>query len=173
MAEIVATYPKFSIYTFIVDDEDFNELSKYKWRVSSDKKYAVRRYKDAGKIYEISMSRHLMGLKFGDKRVVDFKDRNTFNCQKSNLRICTRAQDKANRTPVENRSSKYLGVSIKQFYTKKIDGTLKEYTVWRATISKDKKAKVIGSFRTEIEAAIAYNEAAIKLHGEFANLNKF
>jgi len=44
---------------------------------------------------------------------------------------------------------------------------------WYSRIVKDKKPKYLGSFVTEQEAAIVYNKAAIELHGEFANLNKF
>jgi len=33
------------------------------------------------------------------------------------------------------------------------------------------KVKYLGSYATEEQAAIVYNEAAIKSYGEFANLN--
>jgi len=54
---------------------------------------------------------------------------------------------------------KYLGVSYNRKYI-------------RAKISVNGKNINLGYFKTEIDAAIAYNEAAIKYHGEFANLNK-
>ncbi|MCK5611795.1 hypothetical protein KAR91_58540 [Candidatus Pacearchaeota archaeon] len=42
---------------------------------------------------------------------------------------------------------------------------------WRVVILKDKKKYHIGYFDCKIEAAKAYNKAAIKYHGEFARLN--
>ncbi len=42
---------------------------------------------------------------------------------------------------------------------------------WRAEIAKDKKSYHIGYFATEEEAAAAYNEKALELHGDFAVLN--
>jgi len=37
---------------------------------------------------------------------------------------------------------------------------------------KDNKQFYVGSFNDEVEAALAYNEKAKELHGEFAFLNK-
>lgn len=34
------------------------------------------------------------------------------------------------------------------------------------------RKRVVGSIKTQEEAALAYNKAAIELYGEFANLNK-
>lgn len=42
---------------------------------------------------------------------------------------------------------------------------------WRATINNNGKTIDIGGFRTEVEAATAYDEAARRLHGERARLN--
>jgi hypothetical protein len=42
---------------------------------------------------------------------------------------------------------------------------------WSSQIYKKNKKINLGLFTAEIEAAKAYNEAAIKYHGEFARLN--
>lgn len=57
-------------------------------------------------------------------------------------------------------TSKYKGVSWCKI-TKK----------WAVYVSKNKKVSNLGRFNTEIEAAKAYNNFAIKNYGEFANLN--
>lgn len=58
-------------------------------------------------------------------------------------------------------SSRFKGVS---FY--KRDGT------WEAYLKLNYKRRRMGYFKTEIEAAIAYNEEAKKVFGEFAVLNE-
>jgi hypothetical protein len=44
---------------------------------------------------------------------------------------------------------------------------------WRTTITYDGKAEHLGNFYTEIEAAMAYNDAAKDLYQEFALINTF
>ena len=43
---------------------------------------------------------------------------------------------------------------------------------WRAGISANKVRMHLGTFKTEEQAALAYNMAAMKLHGEYAVLNQ-
>lgn len=91
---------------------------------------------------------------------VDHRDRDMKNNNIGNLRSCTRAENNRNRNPEKNSSSKFLGV----FYIKKNNK-------WGAKIVSDKKQISLGRFESEANAALAYNEAAIKYHKEFANLN--
>lgn len=57
-------------------------------------------------------------------------------------------------------TSQYLGVSW-----------FKRDACWKAFIYVDKKQKHLGYYQSEIDAARAYNVAALKYHGEFARLN--
>lgn len=137
----------------IVDDDDFEHLSQFKWCAQRGRKndhYAARRTK--GKY--IYMHKIIMHCPVGLK--VDHKNHNTLDNQKSNLRICTNAQNIANKTPVGR--SKYLGVSTNGFS-------------WQATIRPNGKGIYLGSFKTEEEAAMAYDAAARVYFGDFANIN--
>ena len=139
-----------------VDDEDFDYLMQFKWCANKlgNTYYAVNR---SIKDKSILMHRVILGLT--DSNILcDHKDHNGLNNQRINLRPCTHSENRANRKAYG--SSKYLGV---YFYTKK--------NKWVAQITKDSKMKHIGIYSTEIEAALAYNNAAKDLHGEFANLN--
>lgn len=84
------------------------------------------------------------------------------NNQKSNLRNCTQKQNNANKLNTCNLN--YLGVS---FYNPK----RKKAKPFRATIWVEGGNIHLGTFSTAEEAALAYNNAAIKYRGEFANLN--
>lgn len=87
---------------------------------------------------------------------VDHQDRNTLNDKIENLRAADRSKNMKNRTSRKNSTSKYLGVCLERG------------KYWKAQIN----SKLLGYFKNEELAALAYNEAAIKHHGEFANLNK-
>lgn len=60
----------------------------------------------------------------------------------------------------------------KSYKKDKYKGVFKFENKYVASIVKDRKKHHIGLFKTEEEAAIAYNEKAIELFGEFAYLNE-
>jgi hypothetical protein len=64
------------------------------------------------------------------------------------------------KTKKKDASSQYFGV----WYEKKGDR-------WTSEIRKDKVRHYVGSFKTEIEAAKAYNKKAYELYGEDAKIN--
>jgi hypothetical protein len=107
------------------------------------------------------MHRLILGVS-NPKILVDHEDRDTFNCQRSNLRECNRSQNCSNVHKLSGTISKYMGVSL--IYPKK--------KRWMAKIRVDEKQVYLGAFDNEKDAALAYNEAAKKYRGEFAFLNK-
>lgn len=90
---------------------------------------------------------------------VDHRNRNKFDNRRENLRLATSSQNKVNRDPCGSGKSKFRGVS------------LKPSGKWRASIGKNRKLIWLGDFQDEVMAAKAYDEAALKEHGEFAMLN--
>jgi hypothetical protein len=158
MKEIIIESKKFGTKTVLVDDEDFEYLSKFNWYIQKGKHtfYVYRKGKE-GNI--IAMHRQLLGL--SDSKVFsDHKDRSGLNNQRNNLRIATQSQNEANKVAHKGSVSKYFGVCWE-----------KQYKKWKARICKNKISVHLGYFENESDAAIAYNKAAVSYHGEFANLN--
>ena len=103
------------------------------------------------------MHRLILGEPPSDQKViVDHRDGNGLNNQRSNLRWVTKQENNCNRAGFG--SSGFLGVS-------------KSRGKWVAKIRRDGIRYHLGTFVSEIEAAKAYDAKAIQLHGEFANLN--
>lgn len=139
----------------LLDDEDYERVKKsiYWLNISSAKSKIIE--VEINK-KTISLANFILGLDNGI--LVDHKDRNPFNNQKSNFRICDHQQNLCNRGP--NNQRKYKGVSFD-----------KRVNRYQARICKLYKQIHLGNYNTEIEAAKAYDKAAKKYHGEFAYLN--
>jgi len=139
----------------IVDAEDFEELSKYKWSVIRRGKidYACRREK--GKY----ISMHRLIVNAPDDMVVDHIDGNGLNNRKSNLRICTKAQNSYNSRP-RGGTSNYVGVMYHKRSRK-----------YQAAIGFHGHTIHIGEFDDPVAAAKARDRKALELQGEFAYLN--
>lgn len=138
----------------IVDFEDVEWLSQFKWQCN-DKGYAGRR----GGIFmhvEI-MRRH--GIEPG-KLDVDHRDGNPSNNSFSNLRLATRSQNCINAPKPCNNTSGYKGVTWNARLSK-----------WAARIGCNWERKFLGYYDSPIDAAKAYNMAAIDFFGEYAKLN--
>jgi hypothetical protein len=78
----------------------------------------------------------------------------------ANLRQASRQEQSRNTSSAHNSTSKFLGVSFR-----------KDREKWRANIFISGRQTSLGSFLSEIEAAIMYDAAAKKHYGEFARLN--
>lgn len=161
MMEIVLTRGKVAL----IDDADYEYINQFKWHAGLDTKgrFTARRTKrGSGGSKLILMHRFILGVT--DSCIwVDHIDRNPLNNQRSNLRICSPSQNSFNRDCSGLGSSRFKGVSWH-----------KKMSKWQARIQipGTKKSKHIGQFKSELEAAIAYNKWAEKLHQEFAVLNQ-
>jgi hypothetical protein len=134
-------------------------VNQYKWYIHKRTGYARGRKKNPEGDYRfISMHRLVMGVLNNPDVDVDHAKHKVLDNRKSQLRTCTTSQNTSNRTSYG--SSQYLGVTWDNQHQK-----------WRAAIGYDNKGHYIGIFEEEIDAAKAYDKAAKKYHGEFANLN--
>jgi hypothetical protein len=150
---IKLTYGKFAI----VDAEDYERLSKYKWcAVEKARNWYAKTLDKDGK--RLSMHRIVAGAPKG--LLVDHINHNGLDNRKPNLRLCTSIQNQQNKRPRSGCTSKYKGVYWH-----------KDRKKFCAKIHLNKKAIHIGYFKDEIEAAKAYDKKARELFGEFAYLN--
>jgi hypothetical protein len=113
-----------------------------------------------GKHKTLRLSRYLVGLRHGDKRICDHRNHDTLDDRMSNLRICTKAQNGQNRRKNCNNTSGFKGV---KYY--------KRGKKWVAAINFENKRYHLGYFNFKEEAATAYDNASKKMHGEFALTN--
>jgi hypothetical protein len=146
----------------IVDDMDFDGLSKFKWHVKVGRKtiYAQRKAKmPNGKYKTILMHRQILGLD-DPKILCDHQNRNGLDNQRSNLRSCTTAENSRNQGLRKTNTSGYKGVTFDKRDKK-----------FKAEIRVNGKLKNLGLYKCPAEAAKAYDAAAANLHGEYAFLN--
>lgn len=149
-------------YVALVDDEDYEELSKHKWRVckmrGGPKAQRQSRRDASGKRTSVYMHRQITNAPPG--LVVDHLNHDTLDNQRANLRVCTCAQNGANMRKRPGLSSRFKGVSWYALCGK-----------WRASITVNGRFKHLSLFDDEVEAARAYNRAAREHFKEFALLN--
>jgi len=145
----------------IIDDDDYEELSRYKWHASlgSGRYWRARRNIKKGNEKWIleSMSRKIMNAPVGT--VVDHLNGDTLDNRKENLRLCDQSINGQNRHSTHGLSC-YQGVSWDAGRAK-----------WRARIMKDGIKYSLGLYNREKEAAFAYNKGALKIYDN-PKLNK-
>lgn len=145
----------------LVDDEDFEWLSQFKWSVTNKgyARSAVPHPTIPGKDVTLLMHRMILSLEHGDRREGEHWDLNKLNNQRDNLRIATRGQNQCNVGMKATNKSGFKGVSWEKRRSK-----------WRAVIVVNRKQTHLGEFDDPLEAHEAYKAAAARLHGEFANV---
>jgi hypothetical protein len=149
-------------YAAQVDDADFERVRRYKWTAQEGRNtvYGYHPFLlEDGTRKNISLHRFILGVT-NSKIQVDHKDRNGLNCQRENLRTATHAQNMHNAKIHKNNSSGFRGV-----------GKHPQANRWQARLCLHNKQIYLGLFKTAEAAARAYDAAARKLFGEFANCN--
>ncbi len=92
-----------------VDDGDAAVL-EHRWHLSNRGYVKRTLYPDGGGQVAVFLHRVVMGLEHGDLREVDHENGDKLDCRRSNLRVCTHAENMQNLHTVSG-LSKYRGVS--------------------------------------------------------------
>jgi hypothetical protein len=142
----------------LVDDEDFDFLSKWKWkqdRFGYVTRSVYRGVENGVKKYG-TVKMHKLILP--NIPYLDHKDGNGANNQKSNLRACTHAENMRN---VKKRVDCTTGFT----------GVRKGPYSYHARVQLNGRQIHVGCYDNAEAAAKARDQAATLLHGEFARLN--
>lgn len=148
----------------LVDAEDYEKLiSLGKWCFlnthDDDGGYAGKQDPETKKT---KFMQSFIIKKPNKKMLIDHINMKTLDNRKSNLRLCTKSQNCCNSPSrkTKRRSSKYKGVCF-----------LQKKKSWLTQVYIGGKRVFRKTFRSETEAALAYNKYAAKYHGEFAYRN--
>jgi hypothetical protein len=145
----------------IVEPADYYRFGHLNWHLGGNKRkiYAVRTFKTSpGRITMRCLHREITDAPKG--LVVDHKNGCSLDNRRANLRLATRSQNAQNTPKQKNTSSQYIGVSFHKHRKK-----------WTASMKYEGKRIWLGYYENEIDAAKAYDQAAMKYYGEFAKVN--
>jgi len=140
----------------VIDQQDFELVSKYRWYARKGKNGVF--YATSTLFKNIHMHRIILGA---TTELVDHKNQDGLDNRRCNIRLVTHLQNNCNKRSYQKVSSKFKGVYWNKTKQK-----------WSSQITPPgQRTKHVGHFKSEIEAAKAYNEKAKIYHGDFAYLN--
>jgi hypothetical protein len=139
-----------SITCFIIDLDDYEKISKYKWYIENHG--YVRGHVDGKKV---SLHRFIMNVE--DEKEIDHINHNPLDNRKSQLRVCSAKQNMMNKVLYSNNKSGTKGVHYYRWSNS-----------WLVTITYNGEKIHLGYYKTKDEAIRARKEAEQKYFGEYA-----
>lgn len=141
---------------FQIDPGDYPQVAKYRWVTNAAGYFVASLGSRSNHIFL-----HRLIMNPPDGTFVDHVDGDKANCRRRNMRLCSRTENNRNVGLQQNNQCGYKGVYWASDRRK-----------WRAEITVGRKHIHIGSFDSPIEAAQAYDQAAIAYFGEYAKTNE-
>lgn len=138
----------------LIDDQDVELVSRHRWWQSSNPEYRYAESDDG-----LLMHRLILGVTETAVHV-DHVNHDGLDNRRVNLRLCNHTQNQGNARRRRDNSSGFRGVSWSRQSGK-----------YKAQIRDNKVKTYLGSYATAEEAALAYDVAARRIFGEFANPN--
>lgn len=161
--------------SFVVDDEDDKYIHGHTWSWKGGKNKVLGM---ATKINQVNkttlLGRFLMELKKEDayKKLVLHKDGNKLNFRKTNLAVVDKTIVAGTSTIHQDKKlSKFKGVQLSKTNNSRGKFYDRKKGIYTSTICVKGVEIWLGGFDTEVEAAKAYNDAALKYFGNTAKLN--
>lgn len=139
---------------FMVDLDDYDRIVDYCW-FEDGNGYINARDKENNKT--IKLHRLIMGLDYGDERLVDHINHDGLNNKKINLRVCDKSKNAMNASLQINNTSGICGVSYNKTKEK-----------WSAYIRKNNKQYYLGSYINFDDAVAARKKAEQEMYGEYS-----
>lgn len=154
-------YVKFknNLFEIVLCKEGLKLFNKFKWRIKPKANPSNGYYLICGG--KTTKYFHRVLTKCPKEFCVDHINGNTLDNRLSNLRVCEHKENRRNSKINLNNSTGYKGVDF-----------VKSKNKYRARIKYNYKEIHLGMFNNAKEAASAYNKAAFKYFGKFANINK-
>jgi hypothetical protein len=149
MREIPLTGPDGEVLSLLVDDEDYEFMSRFPWRAKKDGEDRYYAY--------ATIVAHKVLV---DYKLVDHVNGDALDNTRTNLRSATHQQNSWNRGLRSDSKTGYKGVRH-----------IADRNAFGARIQVDGKRRYLGYFKNPVDAAKAYDAAAREHFGEFARLN--
>lgn len=146
----------------LIDIEDYERVTRSKWSINRSGKNQYVYATTAKFLAAHHRALHAYILRVSPGARVDHISGDTFDNRRQNLRPATASQNAMNmrRPTFPGKTSRFKGVCWSSSEER-----------WQANIQADGVAHYVGLFDSEEDAAIAYDGAALRLHGEFARTN--
>ncbi len=151
--KIVIVSPKYGNLNCLIDADDYEKVRGHRWQViKRGSIFHVQSCRD----HTVYLHREILSGNF----IVNHIDGDGLNNKKENLRPADKTTNAQNRRITPHRKLP-KGVTLSKSSGK-----------YFSRITVNTESLYLGTFKTKTEAAIAYNEAALKYFGEFARLNE-
>lgn len=155
----VAFIPLTKGYVARLDAADLPEVSGWLWNALEERR------KSDGHLYTVYARRansillHRVIMRAPKEMKVDHISGDGLDNRRSNLRLATPSQNQFNKRRSVANTSGFKGVSW-----------ISEHRKWKAAIRHSGRTDFLGYFQTAEEAAQAYANASLKIHGQFGRV---